>query len=134
MTFIALILGILASLIVTTSSGVQTKAKDTERKTDINAMDSHFEAYYAEYGYYPTLANLNDTNWRHQYLKGLDDEAFKDPDGTSATLAASPAKHVYSYKSVGDSGKPCNNTTVDCTSFTVTATLDQGTSYNKSSY
>ena len=90
MTFIALILGILASLVLSTTSGVQTKAKDTERKTDINALDSHLEAYYAENGYYPTLADMNSAAWVQQNMKGLDSEALKDPAGTTTTLSTSP--------------------------------------------
>lgn len=108
--------------------GVQSQAKDTERKTDINAMQGHIEAYWADNGYYPTLANLNDPAWRTANAKGLDAEAFKDPDGGSGSLAAAPAPHVYAYQTVPAG---CNNTSVQCTGYTLTATLDSGGTYVK---
>lgn len=103
---------------------------DTERKTDINALQGHIEAYYADTGYYPTLAQLNSASWRAINMKGLDDSALKDPAGTSSVLTAAPAAHVYSYK-VLPAG--CDNTITKCTSYTLTATLDGGGAYVKQS-
>jgi hypothetical protein len=108
--------------------GVQSQAKDTERKTDINAMEGHIEAYWADNGVYPTLANLNDPAWRAVNTKGLDAEAFKDPDGSSGSLAAAPAPHVYAYQPVPAG---CNNTSLQCAGYTLTATLDSGGTYVK---
>jgi hypothetical protein len=111
------------------SNSLNSKAADTERKTDINALHSQLEAYDAENGYYPTLASLNDPAWRAANMKGLDSEALKDPSGTTAKLAASPAKGVYAY-----AVKPlaCDNGTHgNCTGYTLTATLDDGTTYAK---
>jgi hypothetical protein len=111
---------------------VQSSAKDTERKTDINALQGQLEAYYAENGYYPTLASLNDPNWRAKNLKGLDSEALKDPDGTSTSLSAKPVKGGYSY-AVSPSG--CDNGTHgNCNDYTLTATLDDGSTYAKQSF
>jgi type IV pilus assembly protein PilA len=35
---VIVIIGILAALVITTYSGIQKKARDTERKTDVNAL------------------------------------------------------------------------------------------------
>lgn len=109
-------------------SGVQSSAKDTERKTDINALHGQAEAYQATNGYYPTLADFNDSARRAQAFPGLDAEALKDPDGSAAKLVAQPATHVYAYEAL-PSG--CDNNTVQCTDYTLTATLDDGTTYVK---
>lgn len=103
--------------------GVQSQAKDTERKTDIKAMQGHIEAYWADNGFYPTLANLNDQAWVAANFKGLDAEALKDPDGTSQKLVSTPASHVYAYQ---PTPAGCNNTTIQCADYTLTATLDSG--------
>ena len=103
--------------------GVQSQAKDTERKTDIKAMQGHIEAYWADNGFYPTLANLNDPAWVAANFKGLDAEALKDPDGTSQKLVSTPASHVYAYQ---PTPAGCNNTTIQCADYTLTATLDSG--------
>lgn len=111
-------------------TGVQLKARDTERETDINAMQSMLEVYYADHGYYPTLANLNDLSWVAANIKGGDKEALKDPQGTSYALAGQPADHVYSYQ-VTPTG--CDNTATQCQHYTLTATLEAGGTYAKKS-
>jgi hypothetical protein len=103
-------------------------AADTERKTDINALHGQLEAYQAENGFYPTLANLNNASWRASNLQGFDDQALKDPAGTAKTLAGTPAAHVYSYQALPAG---CNNTNKQCTDYTLTATLDDGSTYQK---
>jgi hypothetical protein len=109
---------------------VQSQAADTERKTDINALQGQIEAYWADNGFYPTLTNINDPNWRAANMKGMDPEALKDPAGTSQKLAASPAAHVYSYQALPTG---CDNVKVQCDDFTLTATLDAGGTYSKQS-
>jgi hypothetical protein len=109
---------------------VQSQAADTERKTDINALQGQIEAYWADNGFYPTLTNINDPNWRATNMKGMDPEALKDPAGTSQKLAASPAAHVYSYQALPTG---CDNVKVQCDDFTLTATLDAGGTYSKQS-
>ena len=108
--------------------GVQGQAKDTERKTDINALQGQIEAYWADNGVYPTLANLNDSAWVAATFKGLDSAALQDPAGNSPKLAAAPAAHVYAYQ---PTPAGCNNKTVQCSGYTLTATLDSGGTYVK---
>ncbi len=107
---------------------INAKARDTERKTDINALHGQLEAYQAQYAIYPTLAEMNDASWRSINMKGLDSEALKDPDGASAALAGKPAADVYSYEALPAG---CDNIKTDCTSYTLTASLDAGGTYIK---
>ena len=130
---VIVVIGILAALVITTFSGIQQKARNTERQTDIKAMHGQLEAYYAQNGRYPTLANMNDATFRSANMKGLDDEALKDPKGTASTLAAAPAANTYSYEPT-PSG--CDNDTTtatppDCTGYTLTATNEGGGTYVK---
>ena len=108
---------------------------DVERKTDINALHGQIEAFYAQYGAYPTLANINDPNWRSQNMKGLDNEALKDPKGSSTTIVGTPKVGAYSY--VAEPAN-CDNLTGfesngDCYAYTLTAILDDGGTYVKTS-
>jgi len=128
---VIVVIGILAALVITTYTGIQKKARDTERKTDVNALHGQVEAYQAQNGKYPTLDELNDSTFRSDNLKGLDAAALKDPNGTSGTLVGSPAANAYSY-AAAPSG--CDNgSNGDCTSYTLTATLESGGTYVKSS-
>lgn len=129
---VIVVIGILAALVVTTFTGIQQKARNTERQTDIKAIHGQIEAYYAQNGRYPTLANMNDGAFRTSNMKGLDDEALKDPKGAAATLAAAAAANTYSYDVQKSGGGACDNTTNDCATYTLTATYEGGGTFTKS--
>lgn len=125
---VIVVIGILATLVITTYNGVQSKARDTKRTTDINAIQGQVEAYNTNAGFYPTLANINSSSWRSTNMKGLDAGALQDPQGSAQTLVASPAAKAYAYAA---SPSGCDNTTTNCTSYTLTATLENNTTYVK---
>lgn len=129
---VIVVIGILAALVITTFNGIQQKGRDTERQTDIKALHGQLEAYYAQNGRYPTLTNVNDSTFRSTSMKGLDNEALRDPKAASGnfTLVAAPAANSYAY-TVTPSG--CDNTTTDCSGYTLTATLE-GQIEGKSTY
>jgi prepilin-type N-terminal cleavage/methylation domain-containing protein len=125
---VIVVIGILAAIVITTFTGVQKKARDADRKSDINALYSQIEVYFAQNGKYPTLANVNSSSFRSSDLKGLQDDALTDPKGSGATLVASPAANAYAY-TVTPSG--CDNSATDCEGFTLTATLENGGTFVK---
>lgn len=131
---VIVVIGILAALVITTFSGIQQKGRDTERQTDIKALHGQLEAYYAQNGRYPTLADVNSGTFRSANLKGLDAEALQDPKGSAQTLVAAATANSYAYV-VAPTG--CDNTTTDCAGYTLTATLEgqiEGSStYSKTS-
>ncbi len=133
---VIVVIGILATLVIVTFTGIQQKARNSQRQTDINAVDSHVEAYYASNGYYPTLQDLQTASFLSGNLKGLDPQSLVDPKGGNVAATAD-ASH-YSYVASGASG--CVNTTASdpstnagCDSFTLTANLEGGTTYVKKS-
>jgi general secretion pathway protein G len=130
---VIVVIGILATLVIVTFTGIQQKARNTKRQTDINALNSHLEAFHAESGYYPTLAHVNDSAWRGTNMKGLDPEAMKDPKGSAQTLVASPAANSYAYAVTNDAGTDCSADETTCSQYTLTATLEGGGTYVKKS-
>lgn len=129
---VIVVIGILAGLIIVTFSGIQKKARDTERKTDIAALNSHLEAFHASNGHYPTLANLNLDSWVDDNLKGLDIEALQDPNGADNDLVDGAGDaDTYGYDVAPAT---CDNDEAgDCTSYTLTATLEDGGTFVKTS-
>ena len=121
-------LGNLLSDTANTYSGVQQKAKDTERQTDINAIQSQLEVYFTDNGYYPTASELSNPTWRKANLQGEDEQAFKDPDGSGYTLASAPTKNIYAYQTTPAACAP-----TQCQHYTLTATLSTGATYVKQS-
>jgi prepilin-type N-terminal cleavage/methylation domain-containing protein len=121
---VIVIIGILATLVIVTFSGVQQRARDSERKTDINAIAGQLEAAYAKEGVYPTLTEVNDDatgGWQETNEFRLDDKAFADPTNpTAETLVAAPAAGSYAYVPT-----PTGCASGACTGYTLTATLEQ---------
>lgn len=142
---VIVVIGILATLVIVTFTGIQQKARNSQRQTDINALDSHIEAYYAQKGNYPTLAQMNDAGWRGTNMKGLDPAALVDPKGDSAATApldgsaASATKYSYVATESTNSNAACTSTDVNtddtaCDTFTLTAKLEgSSTDYTKKS-
>jgi prepilin-type N-terminal cleavage/methylation domain-containing protein len=126
---VIVVIGILAGLVITTFNGIQQKGRDTERETDIKALHSQIEAFWAQKGYYPSLLDLNDrtatTGFVAVNLKGLDAEAFRDPKGTASDLLAAPAANGYAYAATDSAGASCNTLgSITCAKYTLTATLE----------
>lgn len=125
---VIVVIGILAALVITTFTGIQQKARNTERQTDIKAIHGQVEAYYASKGYYPTFDHLNDSTWRTANMKGLDQEALKDPKGTAFALAATSSATSYGY-AVGTSAgtaTSCASDETTCATYVLTATMEGG--------
>jgi len=130
---VIVVIGILAALVIITYSGIQQKARDTERKTDVNGVHGQVEAYYAQNGKYPTLANVNDATFRSDNMKGLDPAALEDPKGTAQELCAAASDTCYGYTLTPAN---CDNDPAgvgDCTAYTLTANLEGGGTYVKQS-
>lgn len=131
---VIVVIGILAALVITTYTGIQAKARNSERQTDIQSIQTQLEAYFAQgnNGHYPSRGDVNDSSWRTTNMKSLDPGALKDPQGSSETLAASPAAKSYAYTVTNDSGTSCESDDTTCSKYTLTATLEGGGTYTKS--
>lgn len=126
---VIVVIGILAALVITTFTGIQRKARDTERQTDIKALHGQLEAYYAQYGYYPGLGELNTTT-----LAGLDGDALTAPNSTTAVDAATPTTAKYQYAPTqADGTSACTTALENCATYDLRALLEDGNTYNKDS-
>ena len=138
---VIVIIGILAGLVITTFVGIQARARDSERQTDINSIQKQVEAYYANNGAYPTATNLETTAFRSGNNIKLDTKALADPSNastttfvTSGTPTASTTKQYYyvatptgcnpSTDSSGGSLTPA--TPGACTGYTLSVWLEAG--------
>lgn len=126
---VIVVIGILAALVIVTYNGIQQRARDTERKTDIKGMQGQLEAYWADQAKYPTLANANDAAFRTANFKGLPPEAFADPkNSTDTQLCATTDPDCYGYAVTPAN---CDNAANgDCDNYTLTATLETGGTFS----
>lgn len=132
---VIVVIGILAAIVITTFTGVQKKGRDADRKSDINAIYSQVEVYFAQNSKYPTLADLNSSTWRDANVKGLSDDTIHAPNSTKDLISdtGSTATDVYIYN---PSPANCDDgenggTGGDCTGFTITANLEAGGTFTK---
>lgn len=130
---VIVVIGILAALVVTTFAGIQKKARNTERETDIKALHGQLEAYFAQNNSYPAIADLNTPTWRDDNLKGLDSEALKDPKGTTQTVAGAASATSYGYVATTDADAACTTAANDCSKYTLTAQREGDADFVKTS-
>ena len=126
---VIVVIGILALITITAFAGVTQRARNSERQADIKAVHSSLE-YFASTtgnGYYPTLANMNDSAWLTTNMAGLDTQALKDPSGSGTTLA-STAQTVSGQYWYIPTPASCTGTTgaTPCTGYTVAAYQENG--------
>lgn len=131
---VIIVIGILATLVLVTFTGIQQSARNTQRQTDIKAVASHLETYNAKNAYYPMLTDLNSAAFISGTLKGLDKESTRDPKaGTAASdyqfADGNSTSNMYGYKATKDDGSACDNTVSgdECTKFTLSYTEEGGT-------
>lgn len=135
---VIVVIGILATLVITAYSGIQQKARNSKRQTDLASLQTHLEAFYNDNGYYPSLTDMNNQNFVNN-LKGLDQTALIDPSNPSQskTLVQSPTAKSYSYTVTDSNGVPCEANHEDCAKYTLTAkyegTVNGATTFSKTS-
>ncbi len=129
---VIVVIGILAGLVITTYSGIQQRARNTERQTDLKAVQGQLEAYFAQNGRYPTSGtqasataglggtSANNVTFIGTDMKGLDKEALRDPKATPGdySLATGSTTNKYAYAATPSA---CDNSSTDCTGYTLTA-------------
>jgi prepilin-type N-terminal cleavage/methylation domain-containing protein len=118
---VIVVIGILAALVLNSFQGVQARARDTERRTDINSVATQLEVYHGDNAGYPLLtANVNTDTWVSANLKGVDLQALRAP-GTSANsfiTSTTPTKNQYGYSPLQSDGSTAC-TTAPCAKFKI---------------
>lgn len=123
---VIVVIGILALLVITTYSGIQAKARNSKRSSDIATIQTQLEAFFQNNGYYPSLTDMNSSSWLATNMKSLDTGALIDPSNASQskTLVSSPAAKSYAYEVTDSSGASCESNDTNCAKYTLTATYE----------
>ena len=123
---VIVVIGILALLVITTYSGIQQKARNSKRQSDVAAVQTQLEAFYQQSGYYPSNKDLNDASWLSTNMKSLDVNALIDPSNStqSKTLTKTPGAKSYSYEVTDASNGDCEGADTNCAKYKLTATFE----------
>lgn len=143
---VIVVIGILTLLVITTYGGIQAKARNNTRQTDLQSVQTQLEAFFSQNGYYPDLAQMNDSSWLDSNMKSLDKNALVDPSSTCDPTktgclvdGTGGADKQYQYHVTASDGSACGSTTdstVDastCAKYTLTAKFE-GTVNGASTY
>lgn len=140
---VSIVVGILATLVAMTYSGVQAKNRNARRQTDIQKIQSELEAYYAQHSKYPGIAELNNADWRAKNMKELGADTVSDPNWKTSVQACTaaeqaiftnaPTEKCYSYQATTANGSACIDEKIACAQYTLTSMLEGGEKYVKSS-
>jgi type II secretory pathway pseudopilin PulG len=104
---IVVVIAILATLVLVGFSGMQAKARDAERKSDIKSVAKFLETYYIDNGAYPPFVNagagMSIASWRSSAFPNLSNDALIPPGLSSIVLvnSATPAIGEYGYHNNG---------------------------------
>ena len=123
---VIVVIGILALLVITTYSGIQAKARNSKRQTDVASVQTQLEAFFSQNGYYPSRTDMNSAAWLTTNMKSLDQNALIDPSNPtqSKTLVAAPVAKSYAYAVTDSSGNSCEADDTTCAKYTLTATYE----------
>jgi prepilin-type N-terminal cleavage/methylation domain-containing protein len=132
---VIVVIGILALLVITTYSGIQAKARNSKRASDVKSLQTHVEAFFSQSGYYPSRADMNTASWRTTNMKSIDANALKDPSSatcdpatstatTNPCLVTNAAAKAYSYDVLNAAGTSCEADDTTCAKYTLTATYE----------
>src|SRR5579884_4284551 len=132
---VIVVIGILALLVITTYAGIQSKARNAKRQTDIKSLQTQIEAFFSQNGYYPNLTDLNSASWRATNMKSLDNNALVDPlsscdPATTSCLVSAPVAKAYAYQAYQSDGATSCDGAIgsgadqNCAVYTLTATYE----------
>jgi prepilin-type N-terminal cleavage/methylation domain-containing protein len=100
---VIVVIGVLAALVLNTYSGIQARARDQERLTDLKAIQKHLEIYYIDNGHYPIDQQMKD-ELGYQFMRdnfiGLSPETLLAPGAEGSTSFmnnGAPTKESYRY-------------------------------------
>jgi prepilin-type N-terminal cleavage/methylation domain-containing protein len=99
---VIVIIGILIALILPNLFSAEKKARDTTRKNDLKNDKSAMETYYSDHTYYPVAS----------YFTTANGFTIAGPKGDAYTYAPLPSG--------------CDDATTNCTSYTLSGTLEDG--------
>lgn len=115
---VIVVIAILATISIVAYNGIQSRARDAERKSDGSAIQKHVEIFYIDNGFYPgvgqlqSLADQGHANWVKNNLKGLNGESLRTPgapssDSDSIVGDITTSKDKYGYRPVHGNGAVC---------------------------
>lgn len=129
---VIVVIGILAAIVIVAFNGVQSRARDTERKSEIATFVKKLGVFHATNSYYPNAYQMRDASYRLATF-GLNDTASRPTGGSTMGYcwATSPAQYCYVPAITTPGSGDCTGAadiTQQCGSYAITYALESNPS------
>lgn len=113
---VIVVIGILAAITIVAYSGVQSKARDTARTSDIKQVQKALELYYVDVGNYPAVGTDNSgyalstlsTALVPQYMPRIPNDPIQTGSANYQYVRGSLAQGSYGIRISYDAITPCH--------------------------
>lgn len=114
---VIVVIAILAAISIVAYNGIQQRARDSERQSDINTMQKQLELFYTDRGYYPLTESLiggNGFSFAANNFTSPGPGYLVAPTNTDKTISSykdfsSPPLETYGYLSYKSDGNRCSS-------------------------
>src|SRR5665213_80245 len=89
--FLSVIVIVLASVLISASSGIRIRERNNTRIADIKTLQLNLEIFYARNGFYPSLIEMNNAHWTAENIKQVPPSNLIDP-GLSLIHISEPTR------------------------------------------
>lgn len=124
---VIVVIGILAAITVVAYSGIQTRARDNERVSDVNSLKKVLALFHAEKGYYPAVYDMTSLTFRRDTLKIP--EGIVIPPGTTNAInycwSSSPTSYCYVGTAAPGGSFDCSTAGEQCIGYRISYRLEQ---------
>lgn len=128
---VIVVIAILAAISIVAYNGIQQRARDSERQSDINVMQKQLELFYVDKGYYPLTESLlggNGFSFAANNFSNAGPGYMVAPNNTDKTVSSyrdfsSPPNNLYGYIAYKSDNTRCSSASGDTTSLCKKYTL-----------
>lgn len=128
LVLLGVIVIILASILLASYSGIRIRERNNTRISDIKTIQQNLEIFYARSGFYPSLDEMNTPSWTNANVKQIPKSDLIDPSSKVKTqlFTTKSTKTNFGYNVSSTTGASCDNKTVACSQYILSATLEGG--------
>ena len=123
---VIVVIGILAAITIVAFNGVQQRARDAERTSDIKQLKKALEVFYAENSYYPAVNDVTNATFRTNTLKIP--ASIVTPPGQTGTIgycwSNNPSTYCYVGRAAAGGSFDCGTAGEHCIGYTISYRLE----------
>lgn len=83
---VIVVIGILAAISIVAYNGIQQRAREAERQSDIKAISTQLEMYFVDNGEYPLNSQMGNATWIRNNMPNIANDTIVAPNAPSGTV------------------------------------------------